>query len=629
MQPEAARKRVEPSEAAAPASPTVLVTPRPADVASLPRSATKLLQHAAHLTRKLSRVALNGNGTATESNGDVSDEDSSASSAESVPQLETNFEWPQPIVPVPTYLQEKPPADKETDYLQLILNARVYDVAKETRLDPAPRLSKRLKNTIYLKREDTQPIFSFKCRGAYNRMYHLSASEKARGVSCVSAGNHGQGVALAAARLGIKAHIFMPTMAPLIKVDNIRRLGAEVIMIGSSFDETKRECLRHSQESNWVFIPPFDDPFVIAGQGTIGMEILKQIDSERLDAVFVAVGGGGLISGVAAYIKRVRPEVRVIGCNTVDSDAMLQALRLGTNIKLDHVGIFSDGTAVAQVGTETLKLAQRYVDDMVTVGTDEICSAIKDVFDDTRAVLEPSGALAIAGMKRYLQANPQLEGGVMVGIVCGANIPFDRLRFVTDRARWGSGDEALVGCIIPERPGAVLNFLRVMKGSCSINSITYRYAEHPADEARVFVGFQVKPDAGYKDGPSGVQDILKKLHDSDATIEVVDLTGDELAKTHVKHLLGAPKSPPTERLFSFNFVEIPDAVFSFFQEIDRLTWNLSLVHYSNSGGDLGFVLVGVMVNPGDATFEAFLQDIGSRYRWKEVTNWNVVKKFLS
>lgn len=605
-------------------SPT-LVTPRPAENASLPRSAQKLLRHASHLTHKLSRLATKENGA------DNDNDETTSSSGEEEEGANEGFEWPDPIIPPPTYLSETvPTSNNEPDYLQLILNARVYDVAKETKLELAPRLSKKLNNTIYLKREDTQPVFSFKVRGAYNRMYHMTPSEKARGVSCMSAGNHAQGVALAAQKLGIKAHIFMPTMAPIIKVDNVRRLGAEVNMIGSSFDETKKFCLQQTKDKNYVFVPPFDDPFVIAGQGTIGMEILKQIDSERLDAVFVACGGGGLIAGVSAYIKRVRPEVRIIGVNTVDSDAMLQALRLGQPLQLDRVGIFSDGTAVAQVGNETLKLARRYVDDMVTVGTDEICSAIKDVFEDSRAVLEPSGGLAVAGMKRYLQANPQLQGGVFVAILCGANIPFDRLRFVTERARWGSGDEALVGCIIPERPGAVFNFLRVMRGPCSVNSITYRYSDYPSNEARVFVGFQIKHDSGYPDGPTGVKDVLEKLQQSDATIEVVDLTGDELAKTHVRHLLGAPQSPATERLFSFTFTEVPGAIFEFCGEIDKLTWNLSLVHYSNSGGDLGFVLVGVMVEPEETErFEAFLAEVGTKYRWKEVTKWNVVKKFLS
>ncbi|KAI9029341.1 putative threonine protein [Hyaloraphidium curvatum] len=611
------------------ASPT-LVTPRAGEVGTLPHSTSKLLRKSSVISKRLAQLSLNGTPSGAEPA--LSDGDSASSDTEDVPEVPAELDFPDPIIPHPGYLDERGPESKEPDYLQLILNAKVYDVAKETALHYAPRLSDKLGNRIYLKREDTQPVFSFKVRGAYNRMFHLSPAEKKRGVSCVSAGNHAQGVALAAKRLGVRASIFMPTTAPLIKVDNVRRVGGdcvEIIMIGSSFDECKRECLRVTKEKGLVFIPPFDDPYVVAGQGTIGLEILKQIDSERLDAVFVSVGGGGLIAGVAAFIKRVRPEVRVIGVNTVDSDAMLQGLRLGENIKLDKVGIFSDGTAVAQVGVETLRLAKKYVDDMVTCGTDEICSAIQFVFEDTRAVLEPSGGLAVAGMIKYLKANPQLKGGTFVAILCGANIPFDRLRFVTERARWGSGDEALIGCIIPERRGAVFAMLRLMKKSCHIVGITYRYSEYPESIARVFLGFQIRPDAGYPDGPTGVKDVLQKLQESDATVEVMDLTGDELAKTHVRHILGAPRSPSTERLFSFHFVEVPGAFFDFVAEIDRLEWNLSLVQYRASAGDLGYVLVGVILEDGETeAFEAFLEEVGQKYPWKEVTNWTVVEKFM-
>jgi threonine dehydratase len=343
-------------------------------------------------------------------------------------------------------------------------------------------------STIYIKREDQQPVFSFKCRGAFNRMFNLSADQKKRGVCCVSAGNHAQGVALAAQNLGIKATIIMPTFAPEIKVENVRRLGADVVLFGNNFDEAKRECARICEERALTFIPPYDDPLVIAGQGTVGMEILSQMKQTRLDAIFVCCGGGGLLAGIAAFVKRVRPEVRIIGVNTFDSDSMRQSLINGTPTDIKTAGLFSDGTSIRIVGTECVKVCKHYVDDMVLVSNDEICAAIKDCFEETRSILEPAGALGIAGMKRYLSNNPGLKGGVFVCVASGANMNFDRLHFVTERASVGEGKETLLSVKLPEKPGSLKSLL-VFLGPRNITELAYRYCDDK--DAHVFCGFDV------------------------------------------------------------------------------------------------------------------------------------------
>jgi threonine dehydratase len=343
-------------------------------------------------------------------------------------------------------------------------------------------------STVYIKREDQQPVFSFKCRGAFNRMFNLSADQKKRGVCCVSAGNHAQGVALAAENLGIKATIIMPTFAPEIKVENVRRLGADVVLFGNNFDEAKRQCARICEERALTFIPPYDDPLVIAGQGTVGMEILSQMKQTRLDAIFICCGGGGLLAGIAAFVKRVRPEVRIIGVNTFDSDSMRQSLINGMPTDIKTAGLFSDGTSIRIVGTECVRVCKHYVDDMVLVSNDEICAAIKDCFEETRSILEPAGALGIAGMKKYLSNNPGLKGGVYVCVASGANMNFDRLHFVTERSSVGDGKETLLSVKLPEKPGSLKSLLHFL-GPRNITELSYRYCDDK--DAHVFCGFDV------------------------------------------------------------------------------------------------------------------------------------------
>ncbi len=486
------------------------------------------------------------------------------------------------------------------DYLRRILTTRVYDVAQETPLDRARNLSARLGNDVLLKREDLQSVFSFKLRGAYNKMAKLPAEALQRGVIAASAGNHAQGVALAAAKLGCRAVIVMPVTTPRIKVEAVQARGAEVLFHGESYDEAYAHALEIAKRDGLCFVHPYDDPDVIAGQGTIGMEILRQ-HSGPIHAIFVAIGGGGLIAGIAAYVKALRPEIRVIGVEPVESDAMARSLKRGERVRLETVGLFADGVAVKQVGAETFRLCRELVDEVVLVTTDEICAAIKDVFEDTRSILEPSGALPIAGMKRYAEREG-LKGETLVAVACGANMNFNRLRFVAERAEIGEQREALFAATIPERPGSFRRFCNIV-GARQVTEFNYRYSG--PERAHVFVGVEVRDRDGYQ---SLLADLKAELDD------VVDLSGNEMAKAHIRHMVGG-RAPEIqhERLYSFEFPEKPGALRQFLERMSG-NWNISLFHYRNHGSDSGRVLAGIQVPPEDAdAFQRFLDGLGYDY----------------
>ena len=483
------------------------------------------------------------------------------------------------------------------DYLKKILTARVYDVAVESPLEPARNLSRRLHNKVLLKREDQQPVFSFKLRGAYNKMANLPPEQLARGVICASAGNHAQGVALAARRLGCRARVVMPVTTPRVKVDAVHTLGGEVVLHGDSYSDAYQHALVLQAEQSLTFVHPFDDPDVIAGQGTVAMEILRQHQGP-IDAVFVAVGGGGLISGVAAYVKALRPEIRVIGVQTVDSDAMLRSVRSGERVTLHDVGLFSDGTAVKQVGVETLRLTRELVDDFVTVDTDEVCAAIKDVFQDTRSILEPAGALGVAAIKQHVQAN-RLKGRTFVTITCGANMNFDRLRFVAERAEFGERREALFAVTIPEERGSFRRFCELIGASGSRQVTEFNYRISDPKVAHVFVGLSItRADEAARIARTFVRH----------GFATVDLSDDELAKEHVRHMVGGRSDlAREERLFRFVFPERPGALLRFLSAMHP-DWNISLFHYRNQGADYGRILVGLQVPAHDeAAFTRFLE----------------------
>jgi threonine dehydratase len=494
------------------------------------------------------------------------------------------------------------------DYLERILRARVYDVAVETPLEVAPNLSARLGNRVLLKREDMQPVFSFKCRGAYNKMASLSAAALARGVLASSAGNHAQGVALAAQKLGCRAVIVMPATTPKIKVDAVKARGAEVHLHGDTYDEAHAEAKRIERSRRLAFVHPYDDPDVIAGQGTIGMEILRQT-TLPLHAVFVPIGGGGLVSGIACYIKRLRPSVKVIGVEPHDDDAMARSLKAGRRVVLDHVGLFADGVAVRQVGEETFRLCREFLDGMILVDTDQICAAIKDVFEDTRTILEPAGALAVAGAKAYV-ARSGVRGKRLVAVASGANTNFDRLRFVAERAEVGEHREAILAVTIPEKPGSFKKFCATL-GARNITEFNYRIAD--PRQAHVFVGVEVHN----RDETNRIVKVLER-----EGLETIDLSDDEMAKLHVRHMVGghAPASmrrsgraAPDELLYRFEFPERPGALMKFLSNM-RNDWNISLFHYRNQGSDYGRVLVGMQVPRGDMReFRRFLDALGYPY----------------
>jgi threonine dehydratase len=472
------------------------------------------------------------------------------------------------------------------DYLQRILKARVYDVATETPLDAAPRLSSRLGNRILLKREDLQPVFSFKLRGAYNKIAHLSPAIAARGVICASAGNHAQGVALAARRRGIPAVIVMPRTTPAIKVQAVIELGAETLLHGDVYDAAYEHALTIARERHLVFVHPFDDADVIAGQGTIGMEIVRQTAGE-LDAVFVPVGGGGLIAGIAAFIKQLYPRVKIIGVEPEDSAAMYESLQAGKRVTLDRVGLFADGVAVRRVGEECFALAKRYVDEIVLVNTDEICAAIQDIFEDTRSISEPAGALAVAGIKHSLARNGWRDQR-LVAINSGANLNFDRLRHVAERADLGAEREALLAVELPERPGSFLQFCESL-GQRSITEFNYRW--QGSERARIFVGF------GLTGGHEERAAVIAQLRA--AGYAVTDMSGNEIAKLHIRYMIGgharsSPDHVHDELLYRFEFPERPGALLRFLQAVGT-AWNISLFHYRNHGSDHGRVLAGIEV----------------------------------
>ena len=499
------------------------------------------------------------------------------------------------------------------DYLQKILNARVYDVAIETELEPARHLSERLGNRVLLKREDNQPVFSFKLRGAYNKMAHLSPEQLKRGVICASAGNHAQGVALSAARLGCKAVIVMPVTTPQVKVDAVQSLGGEVVLHGESYTDAYQHAIALEKKKGLTFVHPFDDPDVIAGQGTIAMEILRQVQGP-VDAVFVAIGGGGLISGVANYIKAVRPEIKVIGVQTEDSDAMVRSVRAGKRVQLHDVGLFADGTAVKLVGEETFRIARKLVDEFIVVDTDAVCAAIKDVFQDTRSILEPSGAMSVAAIKQYVDTH-RCKGKTFVAITCGANMNFDRLRFVAERAEVGEEREALLAVTIPEERGSFRRFCELL-GQRSVTEFNYRISD--ARVAHVFVGLSTTSR-----GESARIAANFKKHGFDA----LDLTHDELAKQHIRHLVGGHSElARDERLYRFIFPERPGALMRFLSSMHP-GWNISLFHYRNQGADYGRILVGIQVPKGDKkAFKEFLDTLA--YPYVEETDNPVYKLFL-
>jgi len=499
------------------------------------------------------------------------------------------------------------------DYLEKVLNAQVYDVAIETPLDLAGNLSARVGNKIILKREDMQPVFSFKLRGAYNKIASLSAEKLKRGVICASAGNHAQGVALSAAQVGCRAVIVMPTSTPGIKIDAVKRRGGEVVLFGDSFDEASAHALELEKSEKLTFVHPFDDPEVIAGQGTVAMEILRQHSRHNgaIHAVFCAIGGGGLAAGVAAYIKRLRPEIKVIGVETFDADAMKQSLAAGKRVRLPQVGLFADGTAVKFVGEETFRLCKEYLDEVILVDTDAICAAIKDVFEDTRSILEPAGALAVAGAKEYARQH-KLKDKNLIAVTSGANMNFDRLRFVAERAEVGERREAVLAVTLPEKPGAYKKFLGLI-GKRNITEFNYRY--HRAEEAHVFVGLQV---ADRDESHKLVHQLTKHGYPT------IDLTDDEMAKNHIRHMVGghAPEvcnNGLKELLYRFEFPERPGALMNFLSQMSA-GWNISLFHYRNHGADYGRVLVGMQVPEADTgDFRTFLQKLGYPH-WDESDN---------
>jgi threonine dehydratase len=486
------------------------------------------------------------------------------------------------------------------DYLEKILNARVYDVAVETPLELASNLSARLGNRLLLKREDMQPVFSFKLRGAANKMTYLTAAQKKRGVITASAGNHAQGVALVARRLGVHAVIVVPMTTPQIKIAAIKKHGAdkvEVVLAGDSFDEAYSHALELEKRQKLTFVHPFDDPDVIAGQGTIAMEILRQ-HAEPIDAVFCGIGGGGLIAGVAAYIKRLRPQTKIIGVDTVDADAMARSLATGRRVRLESVGLFADGAAVKYVGAETFRLCRQYVDEVVLVDTDAICAAIKDVFEDTRSILEPAGALGVAGAKAWAAATGA-RAQTLVAVASGANMNFDRLRFVAEQAEIGEHREAVLAVTIPEKPGSFRKFCGLI-GQRSITEFNYRYAD--AREAHVFAGIQVADRA---ESLRLVASLRKH------GLPTLDLTEDEMAKVHIRHMVGghAP-GLADELIYRFEFPERPGALLNFLDKMSR-GWNISLFHYRNHGADYGRVLVGIQVPKAEMKdFRAFLKELG-------------------
>ena len=501
------------------------------------------------------------------------------------------------------------------EYVERILRARVYDVARETPLDPAPLLSRRLGNRVLIKREDLQPVFAFKARGAYNKMVSLSAEERARGVIASSAGNHAQGVALAGKHLGVRALIVMPETTPRIKVDAVRALGAEIVLHGVSYDETQAKAKELETERGLVYVHPFDDPDIIAGQGTVAMEILRQHGGD-IHAIFVAIGGGGLIAGISAYVKALWPRIRIIGVEPEEAPTMHNSLRRGERVVLDHVGIFADGVAAKQVGEENFRIAKSCVDEVILVSTDEICAAIKDIYEDTRSIAEPAGALGVAGMKRYV-ARDGVRDETLIAVDSGANVNFDRLRHIAERAEIGEEREALLAVTIPERPGSLRGFCERL-GNRNITEFNYRYAD--SSDAHIFVGVELVDRAGDRDA------LIRNL--VDGGFPVVDMSDNEMAKLHTRYMVGGrANGVQREVLYRFFFPDRPGALVRFLDHMGA-HWNISLFHYRNHGSDYGRVLMGIQVPPGEhAAFQDFLERVG--YEYVDETDNPAYRMFLA
>jgi threonine dehydratase len=501
------------------------------------------------------------------------------------------------------------------EYVKKILCARVYDVAIETPIDDARQLSKRLDNRVLLKREDLQPVFSFKLRGAYNKVAQLTPEQLARGVICASAGNHAQGLALAAAKVGIKATIVMPRTTPHIKVDAVRSRGARVVLHGDTYDEASQHAHQLVEEKGLVYVHPFDDPDVIAGQGTIGMEILRQ-HTGPLDAVFIPVGGGGLCAGVAAYIKYLRPEIKIFAVEAEDAACLKAAMDAGKRVTLAHVGLFADGAAVARIGKETFRILRKTIDGVITVNTDEICAAIKDIFDDTRSIAEPAGALGLAGLKKYVESSGA-KGQTLLAIDSGANTNFDRLRYISERTEIGEQREAILTVTIPEQAGSFKTFCSAL-GKRNITEFNYRFAD--SKSAQIFVGVQIAQ--GSRDRHDLVDELQHKGY------AVLDLTENEMAKLHIRHMVGghAPAAVVNEVLYRFEFPERPGALLNFLTQLGA-RWNISMFHYRNHGSANGRVLVGMQVPTAEhKALKQFLE--GLAYPYQEETDNLAYKLFL-
>jgi threonine dehydratase len=501
------------------------------------------------------------------------------------------------------------------DYLERILKARVYDVAIESPLEPAPRLSARLANKVLFKREDLQAVFSFKLRGAYNRIAHLSETAAQRGVICASAGNHAQGVALAAKRRGVPATIVMPLTTPQIKVQAVVGLGGDAVLFGDDYDQAYEHALQLARERQLAFIHPFDDPDVIAGQGTIGMELLRQHPGDDIHAIFVPIGGGGLIAGIAAYVKYLFPKIRIIGVEPEDADAMYKSLQAKKRVTLDRVGIFADGVAVRRVGEETFRLAQQYVDEVIVVSNDELCAGIQDIFEDNRAIVEASGALAVAGIKKYV-ARENCRDRTLISINSGANMNFDRLRHVAERADIGGQREALIAVEIPEEKGSFLKFCEAL-GRRSVTEFNYRYND--GAPAQLFVGLALA------DGKKEKESVIKAIRD--AGYPVVDMSDNEMAKLHVRYMVGGhARGIENERLFRFEFPERPGALLKFLHAIGT-QWNITLFHYRNHGSDYGRVLAGVQIPANERVdFDLHVREL--KFVYAEETENPAYKMFL-
>ncbi|KAF3069729.1 Threonine dehydratase, mitochondrial [Daldinia childiae] len=506
------------------------------------------------------------------------------------------------------------------DYLRLILTSRVYEACKETSLTHATNLSNRLECNVLLKREDEQPVFSFKLRGAYNKMAHLDRSQSWKGVVACSAGNHAQGVAYSARLLKIPATIVMPSGTPSIKHRNVSRLGGAVVLHGQDFDAAKEECARLEKQHGLLNIPPFDDPYVIAGQGTIGMELLRQTNIQKLQAIFCCVGGGGLIAGIGVYVKRIAPHVKIIGVEAEDANAMVQSLREGKRVVLKEVGLFADGAAVRTVGEETFRICQEVIDEIVEVNTDETCAAIKDVFEESRSIVEPAGALALAGLKKWVLANPSSNPNrSVIAITSGANMNFDRLRFVAERATLGEGKEALLHVSIPEKPGSFAELINHVMPH-AVTEFSYRYATN--EIANILVGISLTGGAAGRD--QELQDLIDRINRAGMT--ATDLSGDELAKSHIRYLVGGRSDVADERLYMFNFPERPGALEKFLGTL-QLRYNISLFQYRNGGSDIGKILTGIQCPESEVTeLEKSFKKIG--YPWEDRTQSSIFKTFL-